>query len=108
MLIHRVFFIFVVLGLFWAGYSLRNHPALPNYLWGSPKNAMRVSSLSQRVVRALAFLTAVNFASFVLGTFYLGGDALNGYRQGQRYFLGQHVNGYWHVYLNHRVPRVAP
>ncbi|HKU63789.1 MAG TPA: hypothetical protein VJQ06_01920 [Rhizomicrobium sp.] len=45
------------------------------------------------MVKVIALLGLINFLTFVAGTFYLGGDALNGYRQGDRYFLGMHGNG---------------
>lgn len=45
------------------------------------------------VVRAIAALAATNFLAFVAITFYLGGDALNGYVQNGHYFLGLHSNG---------------
>jgi hypothetical protein len=49
--------------------------------------------MARRIVRIIALLGAIDFASFVVVALYLGGDALNGYRQGNRYFLGLHSNG---------------
>jgi hypothetical protein len=45
------------------------------------------------LVRVIAALAAINFLAFVATTFYLGGDALNGYARNGHYFLGLHSNG---------------
>ena len=50
-------------------------------------------STAWRVVKAIAFVGVINFSLFVAGSFYLGGDALNGYRRDGHYFLGMHSNG---------------
>jgi hypothetical protein len=49
--------------------------------------------MARRIVRVIALIGAIDFALFVITALYLGGDALNGYRQGNRYFLGLHSNG---------------
>jgi hypothetical protein len=50
-------------------------------------------STAWHVVRAIALVGVINFILFVAGSFYLGGDALNGYRRDGHYFLGMHSNG---------------
>ena len=45
------------------------------------------------LVRVVAALAAINFFAFVAITFYLGGDALNGYVRDGHYFLGLHSKG---------------
>ena len=60
--------------------------------FGEPDPSGR-KPLAWRVVRAIALIGLINFVLFVAGTFYLGGDALNGYRQGGHYFLGMHSQG---------------
>ncbi len=42
------------------------------------------------IIRAIAAVSAVNFVVFVAMTFYLGGDALQGYSRDGHYFLGRH------------------
>jgi hypothetical protein len=46
-----------------------------------------------RIARAVGLFGVVNFIVFVAGSFYLGGDAFNGYRKAGHYFLGMHSNG---------------
>ncbi|HEX4737354.1 MAG TPA: hypothetical protein VH331_07320 [Allosphingosinicella sp.] len=40
--------------------------------------------------RLFRIAAIANFAAFVIGTFWLGGDALNGAVRGGHYFLGMH------------------
>jgi hypothetical protein len=47
----------------------------------------------RRIVKAIALVGVIDFALFIAGVTYLGGDALNGYRQGDRFYLGLHSNG---------------
>jgi hypothetical protein len=49
--------------------------------------------MARRIVRVIALIGAIDFALFVIAGLYLGGDAVNGYHQGDRYFLGLHSNG---------------
>ena len=42
------------------------------------------------IIRAIAAVAAVNFFAFVAMSFYLGGDALQGYSRDGHYFLGRH------------------
>ena len=41
-------------------------------------------------LRILASVALLNFASFIVGHFILGGSAMNGYIKDGRYFLGNH------------------
>ena len=41
-------------------------------------------------LRILASVALLNFASFMVGHFILGGSAMNGYIKDGRYFLGNH------------------
>ena len=49
--------------------------------------------MAWHVVRAIGLVCVINFILFVAGSFYLGGDALNGYQRDGHYFLGMHSNG---------------
>jgi hypothetical protein len=42
------------------------------------------------LVYALGVIAAINFAAFVVGAIYLGGDAVNGHEAAGRYFLSMH------------------
>jgi len=47
----------------------------------------RGKSTAWHVGRAIGLVCVINFILFVAGSFYLGGDALNGYRRDGHYFL---------------------
>lgn len=49
--------------------------------------------MARRIVKVVALLGVIDFVLFVAAANYLGGDTLNGYRQGDRYFLGLHSHG---------------
>jgi hypothetical protein len=46
----------------------------------------------EKICNAVQIIAAINFFSFAIIAIIIGGDALNGYTQGGRYFIGQ--NGY--------------
>jgi hypothetical protein len=46
--------------------------------------------MSNRVLKIVGFLGALNFGAFLAVDFILGGDALNGKVEGGRYYLGNH------------------
>jgi hypothetical protein len=49
--------------------------------------------MARRIVRVVALIGVIDFALFVIAALYLGGDAMNGHRQGNRYFLALHSKG---------------
>jgi hypothetical protein len=49
-----------------------------------------ISKRAKWILNATALLVGPNFLAFWLMGTYLGGDALNGYAQGQHYFLCGH------------------
>lgn len=66
------------------------------------------SKRAKRVIYPTAILAVVNFAAFIAGSLYLGGDALNGYLKSGHYFLCAHGHcsevssavwhySYWHA-----------
>lgn len=75
------------------------------------KTRLRFQSYSRRaklVLYPTVALVVINFAAFMIGLFYLGGDALNGYVRGGHYFLCAHSQcvetsraiwrySYWHT-----------
>jgi hypothetical protein len=57
------------------------------------KAGIRFTSFTQRakwVCNAVASAAVINFLAFVLGSLYLGGDALNGSARAGRYFVCAH------------------
>lgn len=57
--------------------------------------------------RAFFWLTVINFAAFVIGTFVIGGDALNGEIREGHYFVGSHNDlkevsrtAYWYSFVH--------
>jgi hypothetical protein len=76
------------------------------------KTRLKIRRLSNRakfVVYPTVILAALNFAVFVGGSFYLGGDALNGYVRGGHYFVcahgscGEVSSAIWHYSYWHAV-----
>lgn len=46
--------------------------------------------LIRKALQVFILLATINFAAFVAGSLWLGGDALNGHEQDGRYFLNSH------------------
>src|SRR5262245_4223113 len=44
----------------------------------------------QKILRAMTFIAMLNFFVFWYGVLILGGDAINGKKDGGRYFVGDH------------------
>jgi hypothetical protein len=78
------------------------------------KTRLKIVAYSKRakwVIYPTAILAMINFIVFVVGSVYLGGDALNGYVQAGHYFVCAHGHctevsiatwhySYWHAYAS--------
>jgi hypothetical protein len=75
------------------------------------KSRLKIRAFSKRaklVMLPSVILVAINFSIFVLGSLYLGGDALNGHVQSGHYYVCAHgsctevsskiwLYSYWHA-----------
>jgi hypothetical protein len=72
-------------------------------------NFKTISKRAKIILYSTAILALVNFASFWLAAVYLGGDALNGYVQGQHYYICAHgachevTRSIWHYSYWHTI-----
>jgi hypothetical protein len=80
------------------------------------KSRLKFTSISQRAKRVLypsVIVAALCFLAFVGGSFYLGGDALNGYVRGGHYFVCSHgscgevTSAMWHYSYWHAIAALA-